>query len=59
MSGNSNSGRKPKYLTIKLWEEWKRNDWYHLKGEVAENKWLLRVFLASFIAWALIDRLIG
>jgi len=59
MSGNCNSGRKPKYLTIEKFEKFLSNDWYHLKRDLFEVKWVVRVGTAALITWALIDRLVG
>lgn len=47
MTGNHNSGRKPKWLTIEMFEEFKRNDLWHMKQEIWKAKWYAR---ASF--WA-------
>lgn len=38
-------GRKPKYLTVKRFEEFLNNDFRHLKWEV---KFILAVVLATF-----------
>ena len=50
-------GRKPKYLTIKRFDHFLNNDFYHLTRDVSWNKWTLRVILGAIIAWAVVERL--
>ncbi|KKK78081.1 hypothetical protein LCGC14_2847130 [marine sediment metagenome] len=59
MSGNHNSGRKPKYVTIEKFDDFIENHFTHLKKDVATSKWTIRVVLGATIVWALIDRLFG
>ena len=50
MAGNNNSGRKPKYLTVKCFEAWKDNDFAHLIKDVKFNRRLLLGVLVTVIA---------
>ena len=57
MAGNHNSGRKPKYLTIKRFEEFINNDFWHIKQEVWHAKWYAK---ASFwISLAILTAIIA
>jgi len=49
---------KARYLTIDKFGEFLSNDFHHLKSEVREVKWILRIALTALIVWALIDRLL-
>jgi len=50
MSGNSNSGRKPKYLQIKQWEKFLTNDWRHLNWKVNGLIALMSLGVAFIVA---------
>ena len=47
MTGNHNSGRKPRYLTVQLFEEWRDNHFEHLKNDV---RWLKYIGWGIFLA---------
>lgn len=53
MAGNHNSGRKPKYLTIEAFEQFRNNDFFHLKVEVRTASIILGLCFATIIAIAL------
>lgn len=59
MENNHKPGRnwKKKYMTIKMFEEFLRNDFFHLKNEMREVKWLLRAVAVGIIIWAIIQNL--
>ena len=59
MTGNHNSGRKPKYVTVEKFDIFLGNDFKHLKLDVRNNKWLLRAILIAVIASSLVDRIIS
>ena len=66
MSGNHNSGRKPKWLTIEKFEEFEErfskflgNDFHHLKGEVKLIKLIAIGISITVVAKMLIDFLWG
>ena len=48
---------KAKYLTIEVFEIFRDNHFKHLKDEVREVKWLLRVVAVGVIIWFVIDRI--
>ena len=49
MSGNNNSGRKAKWMTISAFEEWKNNDFHHLAKDVKFHRKLLLGILCAVI----------
>jgi len=49
MAGNHNSGRKPKYLTVGKFMEWKDNEFLHLAKDVKRNIILLYILLGAII----------
>ena len=49
MAGNSNSGRKPRYLTIERFEKWVMNDYWHTKLYARASFWVSLVILAAII----------
>lgn len=51
----NNKGRKPKYLTIEKFLEWKANEWAHLVSDVRWLKWIGRAILLAIIAKLIID----
>ena len=50
MSGNQNSGRKPKYLTVDMFNEFKNNDFWHVKQYAKWSLWVSITVLAAIIA---------
>jgi hypothetical protein len=56
MAGNNKSGRKPKYVTIEMFEKFKSNDFYHLYLKVKLNSTLLWIILGALIAAAVAER---
>lgn len=48
---------KSKYVTIEMFKQFVNNDFTHVKRDIAQSKWLIRIVLGAIIVWALIDRL--
>jgi hypothetical protein len=42
MTGNHNTGRKPRYLTIERFEKWLDNDYAHTQCDTWKAKWYAR-----------------
>ena len=49
MSGNKNSGRKPRYLTIEAFNEFLSNHFFHLKVEIRVQSFVVGLILAMVI----------
>lgn len=49
MSGNHNSGRRPKYLTVERFEKFLGNDFKHLNADVKLHRKLLLIILGVVI----------
>lgn len=45
MSGNCNSGRKPKYLTVSAFNEFLNNHFFHLKVELRVQSFVVGIIL--------------
>lgn len=45
MSGNCNSGRKPKYLTLDKFNEFLNNHFFHLKVELRVQSFVVGIIL--------------
>lgn len=52
-------GRPREYLTIKEFEKFKANDFYHLCCAVKTNKKLLWIIIAALVGSMLIEKVFG
>ena len=53
MTGNCNSGRKPKYLTLEKFNKFLNNDFFHMKVELRANT-IINIFLFGLLITLLV-----